>query len=174
MATPSSKWRTIWPRIVPSITWTPMAGLTSISMAAPDSDRSMMRHGYWRPSVSCSDADRVARRDALVAAVFGQVEFVLVGEPGELGCEFVALALRGNDRHGEAIRQGAGDDAFDAADMVDIGNDLLARHAGAFRAEGDVAGGHVDDLAGMLGAVLEHESAINLNANALKVPPFCP
>jgi hypothetical protein len=44
IATPSSKWRTTWPRMVPSVTCTPSAGLTSISMAAPDSERSTMRH----------------------------------------------------------------------------------------------------------------------------------
>src|SRR5690606_5157736 len=34
-------------------------------------------------------AHRIARRDALVAAVFRQIQFVLVGEPGELRRELV-------------------------------------------------------------------------------------
>ena len=28
------------------------------------------------------------------------------------------------------------------------------------------------DLAGVLGAVFEHETAVNLHADALKIPPF--
>ena len=68
----------------------------------------------------------------------------------------------------------ARDDAFDAADMIDIGDDLFARLADAVGAEGDVAGRHVDHLAGMLGAVFQHEAAIDLHADALKIPPFRP
>ena len=75
-----------------------------------------------------------------MATILRQVELVLVGEPGQLRGELVLLALRGDDRHGEAVFEGACDDAFDAADMIDIGNDLFARLTDAVGAEGDVAG----------------------------------
>jgi len=44
-AMPSWKWRTTRPRILPSVTMVPLAGRTSISTAAPDIDRSMIRQG---------------------------------------------------------------------------------------------------------------------------------
>lgn len=44
-ATPSWKWRTTRPRILPRRTGVPSAGRTSISTAAPETDRSMMRQG---------------------------------------------------------------------------------------------------------------------------------
>ncbi len=43
IATPSTKWRTTRPRILPSRTAVPIEGRISTSTAAPDSDRSMIR-----------------------------------------------------------------------------------------------------------------------------------
>ena len=108
MAMPSSKWRTTWPRMVPSVTWMPSAGLTSISTAAPESDRSMMRHWILAAVDELQHAHRIARRDAFVAAVFRQVEFVLVGEPGELRGELVLLAVGRDDGHREAVLRACG------------------------------------------------------------------
>jgi hypothetical protein len=67
-----------------------------------------------------------------MAAIFRQIQLVLVGEPGQLRSELVALAVGRQDRHGKAFRREAGDDAFDAADMVNIGNHAFAllRRAG--------------------------------------------
>lgn len=42
-AIPSSRWRTTRPAVEPIWTRVPIAGLTSLESAAPDSDRSMMR-----------------------------------------------------------------------------------------------------------------------------------
>ena len=109
-----------------------------------------------------------------MAAVFRQVELVLVGEPGELRGKLVLLAIGRDDRHREAVVERARDDAFDAADMIDIGDDLFARLADPVGAEGDIARRHVGDLARMLGAVFQHEAAIDFHADALKIPPLRP
>src|SRR5690606_28470231 len=105
--------------------------------------------------------------------VFRQVQLMPVGEPGELRGKLVALAVRGDDRHGEAIVERARDYAFDAANMVQIGHHALAGLAGALGAEGDASGRHVDDAARMLGAVLEHEAPIDPDADTLEVASLC-
>jgi hypothetical protein len=58
--------------------------------------------------------------------------------------------------------------------MIDIGNDLFARLADAVRAQGHIAGRHVDHLARMFSAVFKHEPPVNLDADALKVTPLSP
>src|SRR5580693_4899133 len=58
-------------------------------------------------------ADRVARYDTAVAAVFRQAEDVAVGEPGELGGELVALARGRPDGHRETVLEDARDAAFE-------------------------------------------------------------
>src|SRR6185312_1232457 len=97
---------------------------------------------------------------------------VLVGKPGKLRGKLVLLAIRRDDRHRETVLETSRDDALDAADMVDIGDDLLAGFANAIATERHVAGRHVDDLAGMFGAVLQHEAAVDFDTHALKAPPF--
>ena len=72
----------------------PSGGLTSISRAAPESDMSMIAALIFAAVGQRMIAHRIGRRDALVAAVLGQVELVPVGEPGELGRELVLLAQR--------------------------------------------------------------------------------
>jgi hypothetical protein len=99
--------------------------LTSISIAAPDSDRSM-----------------------------------------------ILLAVGGDDRHCEPVLQTPRDDAFDAPDMIDIGNDLFAGLAYTVGAQRHVARRHVHYLAGMLRPVFKHETAVDLDAHTLKASPF--
>ena len=67
------------------------------------------------------------------------------------------------------IRQCAGDDAFDTAVAIDVDVDFLAGSARTNGAEGNFSGRNVDDLAGMLGTILKHETAIYLHAYALEV-----
>ena len=93
--------------VLPRVTSVPIAGRWSVAIAAPDSDRSMMRQVRLTPFGRIRWVDRLARHDAAVAAVFRQVEDVAVGEPGELGGELVALARRRRDRHGEAVLEDA-------------------------------------------------------------------
>jgi len=75
-------------------------------------------------------ADGVTRDDAAVATVFRQTEDVAVGEPGELRGELVALARRRPDRHREAVLKDARDVAFESPEMINVGDDALARLAG--------------------------------------------
>src|SRR6202046_895293 len=77
--------------------------------------------------------DRVARDQTSVAAVFGQIKDVAVGEPGQLRGEFVALARRRRYRHRKAALKDARDMAFEAAQMIDIGDDPFAGRAGLTR-----------------------------------------
>src|SRR5581483_11902145 len=98
-------------------------------------------------------ARRIARHDAAVAAILGQAEDVAVGEPCELGRELIALACGCPDGHGEAVLEGARDTTFEAAEMIHIGDDALARRARNRRNKRHAAGRHVDDLAGKLAAV---------------------
>src|SRR5690606_33993547 len=64
--------------------------------------------------------------DALMAPVLGQVEKILVGQPGELGGHLVALAGGGGDIHDEAAVDLCEDGALDATQMIEIGDDALA------------------------------------------------
>ena len=64
-----------------------------------------------------------------MTAILRQRQDVAVGEPGELGCEAVALARRRGDGHGKAVIQNPGDLALDPADMVDIGDDPFANRS---------------------------------------------
>ena len=104
---------------------------------------------------------------ALMAAVLGQIENVPIGEPGQLGGELVALALRGNDRHREAGWQDARDHAFDASDMIDIGNHALAETPALRRDHGHAARRHVDHLAGKFPAILKHVAGEQVDLDAL-------
>src|SRR6266851_7821162 len=65
----------------------------------------------------------VRGRDARVAAVLLQIQTAAVGEPSQLSGELVTFAWGRRDRHRESARIGAGDPAFEAPDMVDIGDD---------------------------------------------------
>ena len=52
--------------------------------------------------------------------------------------------------------------------MVDIGDHALPRLPGHGRLDGDVAGRHVDDLAGEFPPVREHVAPQQIDANALE------
>ncbi len=80
--------------------------------------------------------DRVARHDAVVAAVLRQIENVAIGQPGKLRGELVALARGGADGHRKAVVDDAGDLALDPADMVEIGDHAIADIADAGRQQG--------------------------------------
>src|SRR5229473_3179309 len=114
------------------------------------------------------ERDRVARDDAVVAAVFRQIEDIAVGKPGQLGSEFVALARGGAHGHGETVVDNAGDLAFDPADMVEIGDDAIADIADAGRQQGEPPRRHIDDLAWKFAAVRQHIAAEQMNPHPLK------
>ena len=102
MPMPSSKCRTTRAPSRPSRTGEPSGGRSVVESAAPESDMSMTR----RCARAVGEHDRgVAplRRAAQVAAIFVEVQHVAVGEPGQRVGELVALALRGADRHDEAV-----------------------------------------------------------------------
>src|SRR5580692_3266541 len=112
-------------------------------------------------------ADRVARHDTAVAAVFRQAEDVAVGEPGELGGKLVAFARGRPDGHRKAVLENARDVAFEPAQMIDIGDDALARRAAHRRDQRHAPRRHVDDLAGKLAAVRQHIAAEQVDLDAL-------
>jgi hypothetical protein len=102
-----------------------------------------------------------------VAAVFRQIKDLAVGQPGELGREFVTLARGGADRHGKAVVEQAGNLAFNAADMVEIATTRSPTlpMPGASMAS---PGGHIDDLARKFAPVRQHVAAEQVNLHALK------
>ena len=94
-------------------------------------------------------------RGTIPTAIFRQIEDLAVGQPCELGGQFVALAGRGADRHGEAVVEQAGDFAFNTADMVEIGvtrSPTLPMPVPAAQGRR----GHVDDLAGEFAPIGQH------------------
>lgn len=96
---------------------------------------------------------------ATLPPVLGQVEHVLVGQPGELRRHLVALAVGGGDVHHEATFDMGDDDTLDAADIVDIGDDAFADIARHWRNDHRVAGRHRQHLAGEFPAVGKHVAA---------------
>ena len=60
-----------------------------------------------------------------MAAVFGKAQLMLVGKPRQLCGQLVAFAIRGVQGDREGASTGFGDLAFDASDIVDIGDDAL-------------------------------------------------
>src|SRR5262249_24652619 len=114
--------------------------------------------------------NRVARDDAVVTAVFRQVEDIAVGEPGELGGELVALPRRRSDRHGKAVVDDAGDLALDGADLVELRDHAIADIADAGREQGQAARRHVDYLARKLAPVRQHIAAEQVHLDPLEAP----
>jgi len=78
---------------------------------------------------------------------------------------------RGN-RHGKAIFDQTRDLTFKPAEMVDIGDDALARRAQDRRGEGHAAGRHVDDLTGKFAPVGQHIAAEQVDLDALMPAAF--
>jgi hypothetical protein len=162
MAKPSSRWRTTRPCTLPSVTNAPIGG-----------PGARLRHvddpaGEVEAVRQDQAADRIARNDAAVPAVFGQAEDMAIGEPGELRGELVALARCRRDRHGETVLKDARDVAFEPPKVIDVSDHALARLAGDWRNQRDAARRHVDDLTGKLAPVGKHVAAGEVHAYALK------
>ena len=169
-AKPSSRWRTTRPGTLPSVTSAPIGGRWSVATPAPDCDTSMIRQLTLRPLGRIRRVIGLRGIETAVAAVFGQIEDVAVGEPGQLGGEFVALARRRRYRHGKAALKDARDVAFEAAQMIDIGDDAFAGLAAHRRDQGHAAGRHIHDLAGEFPPVGQHVAAEEVDADPLKSP----
>jgi hypothetical protein len=115
---------------------------------------------------------RFARHQTVVATVFRQAEFVLVGKPGQLRGKLLALALRRVDRHAEAAGIYGLHIAFDAAEMIDIGNHALIGTRAALTGHIHVAGRHIDDQALEFLVIGKHQAALHINGHALKCTLF--
>ena len=107
-----------------------------------------------------------------MAAVFRQIEDVAVGKPGQLRGELVALARRRADGHCKTVVDDARDLAFDAADMIEVGDDAIADRSDARAEQGKAARRHVDDLAREFTAVRQHVSSKQMHFDALKAAPI--
>jgi hypothetical protein len=110
----------------------------------------------------------IARRDAPVAAVFGQIEDVTVGKPGKLSRKLISFARGRRDRHGKSIRDQTGDGSFEPTEVIDVGNDAFARLADDRRKQGNAAWRHVQDLARELTAIRQHVAPKQIDADTLK------
>jgi hypothetical protein len=95
-----------------------------------------------------------------------------VGEPGELRRELVAFARRRRNAHGEAVLKDARDVAFEAAKMIDVGNDALAGSAGDWCDQRHATRRHIDKLAGEFTPVHQHVAPGEVDAHALLVAAF--
>ena len=101
-----------------------------------------------RPVVQDQRGFRLFRQAPGIAAVFGQVQDVTVGQPGQSVGQLVSLATGGRDGHGEPGFDVTRDLALDPADMVDIGDNRIANFAldraddisAAWRDAGNLAG----------------------------------
>src|ERR1700722_19004591 len=113
-------------------------------------------------------ARRFLRRDAAVAAVFRRIEQVAIGEPGELGSKLVALSLGGCDRHRKTALELARDVAFEAAQVIDIGDDALAGLGARRRHHRHTARRHINDLAWEFAPVRQHVAAEQIDIDPLE------
>ena len=102
----------------------------------------------------------------------GEVEQMAVGQPGELGGKLVALARGRGDGRGEAILEMPGADAFQPADMVDIGDDALAELRKYRCKHRHAAGRHVYDLARKFAPVRQHVAAEQVHFHTLETAAF--
>ena len=171
-AKPPSMWRTTRLGVLPSVISVPTSGRCSLEIAAPESDMSTMRQMTAVPSGSDHGGARIARHDAVVAAVLGQPEDLAVGEPGQLRGKLVALARGRGDRHRKTVRQDADNRAFEPADVIDIGDDALARDAAHRADDRHAAGRHVEHLTGEFAPVGQHVAAEQIHAHALEAALF--
>ena len=169
-ARPPSKTRTIWAGRAPTMTGAPIGAEASTVSAAPEREMSMIRARVLAPAGQGERRRTVARFDAFVAAILGHAEDVTIGEPGELVGELFALERRQLHLDREAAVEVARHRAFDATDLVEIGDDAFADFAARFRFEGDAAGRNVDRRAGKFLAVLAHELASEAHFDALMAP----
>lgn len=126
------------------------------------------RHGS--AVVEFEEGHRTARYDTIVPAVFWQIEDLAISKPGELRRKLVALTRCGGDSHGKAVVEQPGDLAFNAADVVEIGDNAFADIADTRGQHGEPAGRHIDDLTWKFAPIGQHVAAEQMNLDALKAP----
>ena len=114
--------------------------------------------------------ERIVRHHAAVAAQFVAIIGIMVGKPIERGGEAVALSQGGGDRHGEAVLGRPNNGAFDASDVIDIGDDMLAGEAGDRGGERCAVGRNVDGPAGEFAPALQHVASGERQAMATVSP----
>ena len=150
-AIPSSKCRTTLARRLPTIRGEPIGGLTSSANAAPESEISITFARYVLPSGS--EIATLGTRGTARSCRRSSGRFL----PPQRRC----------DCHGEAAVVDAHDLAFDAADMIDVGDHALAHAADDRGGQRQASRRHVLRLAGEFAPVLKHETAEQVDGDAL-------
>ena len=107
-----------------------------------------------------------------MTAVFRQIEFVLVGKPGQLRRKLVTLALGSNQRKREVVAGSFIDTTLDAADVIEIGHDPLARVRQGLAGNDGIARRHDFDHAFMLAVISPHESTMQVNGHTAVLARF--
>ncbi len=97
---------------------------------------------------------------------------MLVGDPCQLGCKLLALAVGRIDLDDEGALRKLRDDAFDPADVIDVGDDAFVDRGQGTAGKQHVARRHVDDRAIILLVVGKHQPARQIDRDALKRPLF--
>ncbi|MNL60213.1 hypothetical protein D3C87_1840090 [compost metagenome] len=87
-----------------------------------------------------------------------------------MGGHLVALARRGGNIHDETTIDLGQDRAFNAAHVIQIGDDALTDDARHGRDHHGVAGRHGQDLTGKFPPVRQHVATENRHVDALKTP----
>ena len=91
-----------------------------------------------------------------MTTIFRQAQDGAVGEPGQLIGKLLAFGAGHGQRERETVRQKAHADAFDTAELIDIGYDTFA-DLGAFRRkQRHATRRHVQGLAGKLPPIFKH------------------
>ena len=126
--------------------------------------------GHLGAVLEREQCNRVARYNAVVAAVFRQVENVAVGEPGQLRRELVAFARGRAHGHGKTVVDNAGDPALNPADMVEIGDHAVADIADPGRQQGQSTRRHINDLARKFAPVRQHIAPKQMDFHPLEAP----
>src|SRR5579871_2397768 len=101
---------------------------------------------------------RMGWRHAFVASVLGQAKGSAVGEPGQLIRKTVAFRLRKPHLNGEAAREGPYDRSLEPPDLIEVGDDTLARPHLRFGEKSDAARRDVDGQAIELLTIRTHEA----------------
>ena len=147
-------------------------GRFSAAIAAPDSDRSMMRQVILVPSSSVSIAIGLRGTIRSWRRSSGRLRMSRLASQVSWAASLSRLRGGRADRHGKAVVDDAGDLALDPADMVEIGDHAVADIADAGRQQGQSARRHVDDLAGKFAAVRQHVAAEQVHLHPLEAPPL--
>ena len=107
-----------------------------------------------------------------MTAILGHTKGGAIGKPGQLVRQLVALALRGDDFDSKAAAEDAGNLALYATDFINVGNDVLSGIPGHGGDEGDAAGRHVPDLAGIFLTIGKHEPAKQIELHTVMATSF--